>query len=350
MAANKSRVSRRTVIKTGSRLAAGAAAASTMGFPGIISWAGTKKLLKPIVAGLNAPAGDPSYNSIAYIPRILREKYDIEVEIQIHPSSTLGTDVSHLELVQTGFIDITSHGQSQWGALTDAWVFLDLPYAITDFDMAFRVLDSDLFKRQAMRMESQLPVKVLRPTGASGFRMLHNNKRPLQAPADNNGIKYRTTGSPVEIDLIKSWGGNPTPIAWTETYTSLRQGVVDGIHVQPFWTFRFKMHEVLKYSTRVDSSFAVQIQVMNINTFNSMPEEIQGPFLEAAKEAGDLGHNEDRALYDISVQNLTDAGMDIYQPSAAEMKLWRELGESVWEKHPQDREVLDGLRTLRGTS
>ena len=79
MAANKSRVSRRTVIKTGSRLAAGAAAASTMGFPGIISWAGTKKLLKPIVAGLNAPAGDPSYNSIAYIPRILREKYDIEV-------------------------------------------------------------------------------------------------------------------------------------------------------------------------------------------------------------------------------------------------------------------------------
>ena len=272
------------------------------------------------------------------------------MEIQIHPSSTLGTDVSHLELVQTGFIDITSHGQSQWGALTDAWVFLDLPYAITDFDMAFRVLDSDLFKRQAMRMESQLPVKVLRPTGASGFRMLHNNKRPLQAPADNNGIKYRTTGSPVEIDLIKSWGGNPTPIAWTETYTSLRQGVVDGIHVQPFWTFRFKMHEVLKYSTRVDSSFAVQIQVMNINTFNSMPEEIQGPFLEAAKEAGDLGHNEDRALYDISVQNLTDAGMDIYQPSAAEMKLWRELGESVWEKHPQDREVLDGLRTLRGTS
>ena len=43
--------------------------------------------------------------------------------------------------------------------------------------------------------------------------------------------------------LIKAGNGNPTPIAWTETYTSLKQGVVNGIHVQPLWTYLFKMHE-----------------------------------------------------------------------------------------------------------
>ena len=339
--------SRRSVLRQGSRLAVGAAAVSTMGFPGIISWAGTKKYLKPIVAGLNAPKGQSTYNSIAYIPKILREKYDIDLEIVIHPSSTFGTDASQLELVQTGFIDITSHGQSQWGAHSDAFAFLDLPYAITSWDHAAKLLDSDLMKKQEKRFESQLPLKHLRPTGGSGFRMLHNNKKAVQTPADNKGVKYRVTASPIGFDLIKAWNGNPTPIAWTETYTSLKQGVVNGIHVQPLWTYLFKMHEVLKYSVRVDSTFGLQIQVMNMNSFMSMPENIRGPFLKAAAEAADMGTAEDRALYDKSVTNLENEGMQIYQPTPKEMKEWRALGESVWEKHPQPRDVLDALIASR---
>ena len=83
-----------------------------------------------------------------------------------------------------------------------------------------------------------------------------------------------------------------------ETYTALQQGVVDGFHVQPIWTFLFKMHEVLKYATEVDSLYAIQFQVMNANTFNSMPEDIQKPFLLAAQEAAVMANAKDRGLED----------------------------------------------------
>ena len=55
---------------------------------------------------------------MARIPEIPKEKYDIEMEFQIHPMSTIGTDVSRLEAVQTGFIDMTSDATAQFSVFS----------------------------------------------------------------------------------------------------------------------------------------------------------------------------------------------------------------------------------------
>lgn len=330
---------------------AGAAAVVTpiLGAPAIVRAAGTKRYLKPIVAGLNAKEGDPSYISISRIPEILKEKFDIELEIQIHPNSTLGTDISQLEAVQTGFIDITSNTTSQFTVFSDAYSVVDLPYAITDWDMANRLFKSDLWKQQAKVFEAATPLVVLPPVGAGGFRMLWNNKRPLPSPAAVDGLKFRSTRSPLVIELIKNWGGNPTPLAWTETYNALKNSLVDGFHVQPIWTYLFKMYEVLKYATEVDASFSVQFQVMNKNTYMSMPEDIRNAFFEAAQMAADEGNEKDQSLENSYKDQLREAGMEIYTPSAAEKKEWMAGGEKVWESHGSsiDKAVIDQLLALR---
>ncbi len=338
-------LSRRRVLKTGAVAATGA----ILGFPAIVRPASAKKFLKPIVAGLNAKEGDPSYNSISLIPKFLQEKFDIEMDFQIHHSSTLGTDISQLEAVQTGFIDITSNATPQFSRFSKDFEFVGLPYAITDWDMGERLFKSDLWKQQAARFESNVPIKVLPPVGAGGFRMLWNSKRPLKHPKDASGLKFRTTGSPLSIQLIKNWGGNPTPIPWTETYNALKTGVVDGFHVQPIWTYLFKMHEVLAHATEVKALFSVQLQVMNINTFNAIPEAMRGPFMAAAQMAADEGNKQDRAKEDGFKQKLREAGKEIYTPSNAELGDWRKGGESVWESHGKeiDSGVIDAMIKLR---
>ncbi len=339
-------VSRRTALKTTGAAVAGAA---VMGFPAITRSAEAKRFLKPIVAGLNAKEGDPSDISIRLIPQILREKYDVEVDIQIHPSSTLGTDLSQLEAVQTGFIDITSNATSQFSRFHDAFSFVDLPYIITDWDMANRLFKSNVWAGQAKVFEANVPIKVLPPVGAGGFRLLWNNVRPLQSPADVQGLKFRSTGSPLYIEMIKNWGGNPTPIPWTETYTAIQQGVVDGFHVQPIWCYLFKMYEVLKYATETDAAFSVQLQVMNINTWNAMPEDIQKPFLLAAQEAADIANAKDEGLEEFFKGKLREEGKEIYSPSAAEMAKWRKGGEAVWSGAGAgiDKSVIDATVALR---
>jgi TRAP-type C4-dicarboxylate transport system substrate-binding protein len=338
-------ISRRLVL-------AGAATASlgaTLGISGAVRAQQRRKMLKPLVAGLNSKPGDPTYESIAKIAQILRDKHNVDVEIQVHPSSVLGSDTQQLEAVQTGFIDITSNVTAQFSSFSDAFSFVDLPYAITSWDMYKRLLGSDLWKQQTAKFEAKVPLKVLPPVGAGGFRILWNNKRETPTPQAVNGLKYRTTNSQLEIALVRGWGGNPTPMAWTETYNALSNGVVDGIHVQPIWTYGFNMHEVLKYGTEVNAIFAVQFQVMNMNTWKSMPPDIQQAFWAAATEAADAANEADRNAEGEFKKKLIGAGMKIHTPSAEKAKSWQKAGEETWDSVGKniDRDVMNSMMALR---
>jgi TRAP-type C4-dicarboxylate transport system substrate-binding protein len=336
-------LSRREVLK----LTSGAAA--MIAAPAIVRAQGTQRYLKPLVAGLNSKPGDPTFESIARIPGILRDKYGVQLDIQVHPSSVLGTDLSQLDAVQTGFIDITSNVTGQFEQFSKAFTFVDLPYAVTRWDMAERLFASDLWKQQAAKFEADSGLVPLAPVGAGGFRMLWNSRRATPVPTSIKGLKFRTTQSPAEIALIKAWGGNPTPLAWTETYNGLKNGLVDGMHVQPIWTYGFNMFEVLKYATEVGAIFAVQFQVINKNSLSSMPESIRQKFLSAASDAAKEANEMDRKLEGEFRQKLIDKKMEIYKPSAAELKTWQTTGEELWPEYGKgvERSVIEQMVALR---
>jgi TRAP-type C4-dicarboxylate transport system substrate-binding protein len=337
------KLSRRDLLKFG---LTGAAAVA---MPAIVSAQGTQRYLKPIVAGLNSKPGDPSYESIARISKILKDKYDVQLEMQVHPSSVLGNDLAQLESVQTGFIDITSNVTGQFQQFSKAFTFVDLPYAVTNWDMAERLFGSDVWKQQAAKFESDCGLVPLPPVGAGGFRLLWNSRRATPDPSAVKGLKYRTTGSQAEIALIKAWGGNPTPLAWTETYNSLKNGLVDGIHVQPIWTYRFNMFEVVKHATEVGAIFAVQFQVINKNSLGSMPPAIRQKFLMAAADAAKEANEMDRELESEFRQKLVDAKMEIHKPTVAELKMWQSAGEALWPEYGKDidKSVIERMVALR---
>jgi TRAP-type C4-dicarboxylate transport system substrate-binding protein len=341
-------ISRRTALRTTGAVLVGTTS-GVLGFPAITRSQQQKRFLKPIVAGLNGKEGDPTYMSVSLVPKILREKYDVQVDFQIHPSSSLGTDLSQLDAVQTGFIDITSNVTAQFSQYDKSFDVLDLPYIVGDWDMAARVVKSEFWQKQSKAFESKVPVKVLPPVGAGGFRMLSNNVRALPTPDAVQGLKFRSVTSPLDIELIKAWNGNPTPMAWSETYTALQQKVVQGYHVQPIWTFNFKGYEVLKYATEVKAIFAIQFQVMNMSTWKALPEAIQKPMMLAFEEAAAIGNAEDRKAEDFFKEELKKKGMEIYTPSAAELAKWREKGESIWATAGKDvpRGLIDEIRALR---
>jgi C4-dicarboxylate-binding protein DctP len=342
---------RRRILKAASAVTLGAAAGA-LAFPAIVRSAQAKRLLKPLVAGLNGKEGDPTFNSVSLVPKILREKYDVQVEFQIHPASSLGTDLSQLDAVQTGFIDITSNTTQQFSQYDKSFDVVDLPYMFTDWDMFYSVARSDIWKRQAAAFEAKVPVKVLPPVGGGGFRLLSNNARGLPEPGAVQGLKFRSLTSALDVEMFKAWGGNPTPIPWTEVYTALQQKVVNGYHVQPIWTFQFKHYEVLKYATEVKATFSIQFQVMNMNTWKSIPEEIQKPLLMAFEEAAQIANEQDRKAEEHYKQELKKKGMEVYLPSSAEMRKWREAGEKVWTTAGKDidRGLIGSIVKMRRAS
>ncbi len=341
------KVSRRQFLR-GATVLAGATALGTFSVPKLVFG---KKFLRPIVCGLNARKGDPTYNSVARIPEILKAKYNHEIPFQLHHSSELGSDVDQIEAVQNGFLDLTSNVTANIGGFTNAYNWANLPYAIVSREAASRIYKSDLMAESSANAEKDMGVKVLPYVDSGGFRLLSNSKRPLRGPADVQGLKFRVTQSPISSAIIKAWGGNPAALPWTETYTAIKQGVVDGMHVQPIWTFGFRFYEVLKYATEVGDAYTIQVQIMNRNTWNIFPRDVQEAIVKAAEEAAEEANKEDRELEAKMTQNLKDKGMVIHTPSAEQMKAWREAGMAVWtefgtEKHGVTKRQLDRMREL----
>ena len=91
--------------------------------------------------------------------------------------------------------------------------------------------------------------------------------------------------------------------------------MVNGIYVQPYWTHRFNFYEVLKHATEVRAVWAVNVMVMNRQTYEAMPEALQDAFMLAAKEASDIANKKDWGWEDLYKDKLRKDGMDVYKPS-----------------------------------
>jgi TRAP-type C4-dicarboxylate transport system substrate-binding protein len=109
------------------------------------------------------------------------------------------------------------------------------------------------------------------------------------------------------------------------------------------------MFEVLKHATEVGAIFAVQFQVINKNSLNSMPPNIRQKFLMAAADAAKEANEMDRKFESEFRQMLVDKKMEIHKPSAVELKMWQDTGEALWPEYGKgiDKSVLERMVALR---
>lgn len=334
------RLARRSV------LAGGAALAGALAAPSLLRAQGRRSWDRPIIAALNAREGDPTDISIRRIPAILAEQFDIDITIEIYPSSQLSADIGQLEGVQNGLWDIASNATAAFFGFTKAFHFMDLPFLYPTWDEALADVRSELMMQQIAVAEQEMPLKILPFVGAGGYRLLSNKAREVRRPGDLAGLKIRSSfgGSIVDQNTLSAWGAVPVPLGWSESYTGAQQGIIEGMFVQPIWTYIARFHELLPHATRVPSNWVAQLQVINAGTWAEMPDDIKGPFMEAAQIAADEGNALDRSLEDNFVAQLNQNGMAVYEPTADELAEWRELAMATWDASGVDPAILARLK------
>ena len=127
---------------------------------------------------------------------------------------------------------------------------LTLPYVILSLDEAVKLTQGDVGKELTENTIRDAGVRIIGWTYA-GYRVLSNSKKPIKTMEDLEGVVVRVPKNEIMIDTYNSWGNNPTPMAWSETFTALQQGVVDG-QDNPYLTIHsMKFYEVQKYITNL---------------------------------------------------------------------------------------------------
>ena len=217
-----------------------------------------------------------------------------------------------------------------------------LPYVILSLEDAEKLTQGPVGQELVENTIRDAGVRIVGWT-YTGFRVLTNSKKPIKTLADLQGVIVRVPKNEIMIDTYKSWGINPTPMAWSETFTALQQKVVDG-QDNPYLTVHsMKFYEVQKYVTAIRYIFSIEPLVVSEAVFQDMNEATQKAVLEAGKEATLHSAAHLRASEAAIKEDLLAKGMQIDEPADGEKEWIEKATAAVW---PKFYESIGGVEKL----
>ena len=128
--------------------------------------------------------------------------------------------------MRLGTMAFSANSQGSTSGVVPQFGVLGLPFLFKDLPQAWKVLDGPVGERLGKHAKEK--GLVLLALWDNGIRHVSNNVRPITKPEDLAGVKLRTPPDPITVDIFKALGANPTPMAFSELYIALQQGVVDG--------------------------------------------------------------------------------------------------------------------------
>lgn len=156
----------------------------------------------------------------------VKEKSGGTINIEVVPNAQLGSEADNISSIQAGALDMAKVSASTLGNFNEAWNVLSVPYLFNDQAHFYKVMDGDIAKEL---------YNITEPDGFigltwldSGARSFYTAKTPIRVPADLHGLKIRTMDSQMAIDMMDALGGSATVLSYSEIYTGMQQGVIDG--------------------------------------------------------------------------------------------------------------------------
>ena len=261
-------------------------------------------------------------------------------ELNVQPFyQSLGVEQQLAAAIKSGSVDIGFTATPNLAPFTEAYLQFDLPFLFKNDKVYIDVLENHPAGKKAIaQFEKDLGVKVLLITShtydapVSGTDLMMRNKQ-VKVPADLKGLKIRTSSTPVEINLMKAYGANPTPVQYGQLYTALQQGVIDGNAATPLPpAASIKLYEVTKYYTAIGFRMNLLPIYINQKKFDSLTPSQKKAILDAAAQVKPLAGQWARDKVKSSIAEYEKAGVPIYHPTKDEMKKWMSVREKVWKE------------------
>lgn len=231
------------------------------------------------VVAPNTPKG----KAADYFKKLAEERTKGQVKVEVYPNSQLYKDREEIEALQLGAVQMLAPSLSKFGPLgLRSFELFDLPYIFPNKETLYRVMDGEIGKRLFKLLEPKSIIGLA--YWDNGFKHMSAN-RPLRKVADFKGLKMRIQSSKVLEAQMKALGANPQVMAFSEVYSALQQGVVDGTENPISNLYTQKMHEVQKHLTLSQHGYLGYAVIVNKNFWDGLPADIRGTLEKAMQDA-----------------------------------------------------------------
>ncbi len=224
------------------------------------------------------------YNqAVEYFEKVVEKNSNGEIDVQLFPAAQLGSERDMVEGLQLGTLEMTLTSTGPLGNFIPQVKLFNLPFLFKDRETCYAVLDgkigtdiADLFPRVGVRSLGWYE---------NGFRNVTNSKRPINAPADMDGLKIRVMEDDVFILTMKALGASPLPMAFGELYTALEQKVVDAQENPLAVIYSSRFFEVQKNLAMTGHFYSPAMLLISEITWQTLSPEHQKIISDAATEA-----------------------------------------------------------------
>jgi len=313
--------SRRVFLKAG---VAGMAGAGLLGTP-YLARAQSAKTLRAAHIESTESATHKGY--VAFAEKV-KAATDGAVEVKVFPAGQLGNLRDLYEGIKLGTVDLTSSGPDYSSNIAPVMLTAALYYSYRDNAHADALLDGAFSARLSEALASQAGMRIL-AWGELGWRSVFNTVRPILAPGDMKGLKLRVPEAQLHIVPMQALGASPTPIPYSDVYTSMQTGVVDGAEGAAAAVLQQKFNEVSKFFSLTNHLYNPVHLVIGARTFDGLSADHQKAVQAAAREAFQAQRSQARADNAAALDKLKASGLAVNEVNTAP---FREVVMPSWAR------------------
>ena len=267
-----------------------------------------------------------------------------KAKVEVYANSALYKDKEEMEALQLGAVHMLAPSLAKFGPLgVKEFEAFDFPYIFDD--------TADLHKITQGPIGASMLAK-LEPKGIKGLAFWDNGFKsfsantPIKSPADLKGKKLRIQSSKVLEEQIRSVGGLPQVMAFSEVYQALQTGVVDGTENPISNLYTQKMHEVQKHLTLTNHGYLGYAVIVNKKFWEGLPADVRGQLEQAMKESTVYANKIAQEENDMALEGVKKSGKTtVYAPTKEEKFAFKKAMAPVHVKMA-DRVGKDLLQSI----
>ncbi|TWA74724.1 tripartite ATP-independent transporter DctP family solute receptor [Azospirillum brasilense] len=268
-----------------------------------------------------------------------------KLKVKGFADASLGSDIQMQNALIGGAQEMMVGSTATLVGIVKDFAVFDLPFLFNNEQEADAVFDGPFGQKLAAKLNDKGLVGLV--YWENGFRNLTNSKRPVTKVEDLKGIKLRVMQNPVYIDMFNGFGANAVPLSFSELFTAMETGTVDG-QENPVTTIQSsKFYEVQKYLTISKHVYSPWIVLASKRWYDGLSADERKIINEAAAASRDFERKDSREASKQSIAYLKDKGMQINELSDAELGRMREMVKPAMDKFAADGGA-DLLNELQG--
>ncbi|MFL1997658.1 DctP family TRAP transporter solute-binding subunit [Lysinibacillus irui] len=255
----------------------------------------------------------------------------IKIEVFTNEQLSGGDSGKAVEGLAKGSIDLTFNSTIIYSILDQRFGVASAPFLLKDHSEVDKVFNGE----GGEKLKELLAEKGVQALGygENGFRQITNSKREIKLPEDLNGLKIRIPGITMYTDLYRSLGTDPSTMTFSEVFTALQQGTIDGQENPIDVIASSKLEEVQDYLTLWNYSYDPLVLGMNKKLYDSLSDTDRELFDRLGKEAAAYQVKIAREKEASQIEDLKSKGMNVYTPTEEELEAFKKVVQPVYDKY-----------------